>query len=50
MESTPQGLDTVMDLLKVSMALAERGYAKADIAAIMGGNMLRKLRAVLPED
>jgi membrane dipeptidase len=50
MESTPQNLDTLTDLLKIGDALHERGYIQADIEAIMGGNMLRKLRAVLPED
>ncbi len=50
MESTPQGLDTLTDLLKIGAVLRERGYTETDIEAIMGGNMLRKLRAVLPED
>ncbi len=47
-ESIPQGLDTVGDLLSISKLLAERGYSEADIAAILGGNMLRQLRATLP--
>ena len=49
-ESVPQGIDTLADLLTVGDALRERGYEEADIAAILGGNMLRKLREVLPED
>ena len=49
MESTPQGLDTLTDLLHISASLRERGYTDAEIEAIMSGNMLRKLRAVLPE-
>lgn len=44
LESIPQGLDTVGDLLNIGKLLAARGYAQADIEAIMGGNMLRKLR------
>jgi membrane dipeptidase len=47
-ESTPDGLDTVTDLWSIGTALRERGYTEADIAAIMGGNMLRKLREALP--
>lgn len=50
MESTPQGLDTVMDLRRIEPVLRERGYDEADIAAILGGNMLRKLRQTLSED
>ncbi len=49
MESTPQGLDTVTDLWSIGTALAERGYAPADIEAILGGNMIRKLREALSE-
>jgi membrane dipeptidase len=44
----PDGLDTVTDLLKIADGLRERGYAPADIDAIMGGNMLRKLQQTLP--
>lgn len=49
-ESIPQGLDTVGDLLVIAEALRQRGYEEEDIAAIMSGNMLRKLRQALPED
>lgn len=48
-ESIPEGLDTVTDLWDIGVALRARGYTEADVAAIMGGNMLRKLRAALPE-
>ncbi len=44
MESIPEGLDTVGDLWNIGTALREHGYAESDIAAILGGNMLRKLR------
>lgn len=47
-ESTPEGIDTVGDLPKIGDGLRERGYTDADIAAVLGGNMLRKLRQVLP--
>ena len=48
--SVPQGIDTTTDLLKIGDALRERGYSDEDIAAVLGGNMLRKLRQCLPED
>ncbi len=46
-ESTPEGLDTVTDLWNLGTALRERGYSDADIEAVLGGNMLRKLRQSL---
>jgi membrane dipeptidase len=46
-EATPAGLETVADLGRIAAALEERGYAEADIAAVMGGNWLRLLRRVL---
>jgi membrane dipeptidase len=49
MESAPEGLDTVTDLLRIGAALRERGYAEADIEAVLAGNMLRKLRESLTE-
>ncbi len=48
-ESTPVGIETVADLRRIGAALAERGYAEADVAAVMGENWLRMLRATLPE-
>jgi membrane dipeptidase len=47
-ESIPDGLDTVADLWSIGAALRERGYDEKDIEAILSGNMLRKLRGVLP--
>jgi membrane dipeptidase len=43
-EQSPQDLDTIADLQKLAGLLAARGYAQADIAAIMHGNWLRLLR------
>lgn len=45
---SPDGLDSVADLPKIADGLAARGYTQADIEAVMGGNMLRKLRECLP--
>ncbi len=47
-ESIPDGLDTVADLWTIGDGLRARGYAENDISAILGGNMLRKLRQALP--
>lgn len=47
-ESAPLGIDTVADLGAIGKGLAGRGYEADDVAAIMGGNMLRMLRAALP--
>ncbi len=47
-ESIPEDLDTVTDLLKIADALKVRGYSATDIKAVMGGNMIRKLRQALP--
>lgn len=48
-ESIPYELDTVGDLYLIGQGLAERGYDKTMIDAILSGNMLRKLRQTLPE-
>jgi len=47
-ESIPEGIDTVTDLWQIGSGLRERGYSETDIAAILGGNMLRKVRQGLP--
>lgn len=44
----PDGLDTVADLTRIGDALRARGYSEEDVQAILGGNMLRKLRQALP--
>jgi len=48
-EAIPEGFDTVSDLLTIADGLRERGYAPADIAAILSDNLLRKLRQGLPK-
>lgn len=48
-ESTPIGLDTVTDLWSIGELLQTRGYTATQIEAILGGNFLRKLNAVLPK-
>ena len=45
-EQSPRDLDTIADLQKLPDLLAARGYADADIAAIMHGNWLRLLRRI----
>lgn len=47
-DQVPQGLETTGDLLAIATLLKQKGYASDDIAAIMGGNMIRKLREALP--
>lgn len=49
LEHVPAGIDSVADLQKLIQPLAERGYTDDQIAAIMGGNWLRMLRAALPD-
>ena len=44
-EQTPQGLDSIADLQKLPAMLAARGYTDADIAGVMSGNFLRRLRS-----
>jgi membrane dipeptidase len=45
----PEEFDSVIDLQLIAERLRERGYSEADIAGIMGGNMIRVLRQGLPE-
>jgi membrane dipeptidase len=49
-ESIPAELDTVADLWRIGEALRGRGYTSEDTAAVLGGNMIRILRAALPKD
>ena len=45
-EQSPDGLDTIADLQKIPDLLRKRGYAEADVEAIMHGNWLRLFRDV----
>ena len=47
-EQTPQDLESIADLQKLSGILAARGYSAADIEGIFSGNFLRFLRTALP--
>jgi membrane dipeptidase len=47
-EAAPAEVDTIADLPKLAAALAARGFADSDIAAVMGGNWLKFLRRELP--
>jgi membrane dipeptidase len=47
-EAIPDKLDTIADLSKIGIVLSKHGYTEADIAAILGGNWLRKLEHILP--
>lgn len=44
-EQTPQDLDSIADLQKLTGLLAGRGYSEADITGVMHGNFLRRLRS-----
>jgi len=48
-ESAPAEIDTVADLARIGPALGELGYGDEEIAAVLGHNWLRVLRAALPE-
>ena len=47
-DETPEGLETIGDLILIADTLKERGYADDDINGIMGDNFIRQLRKVLP--
>lgn len=48
LQSVPIGIDTIADLQKLETLLNEKGYSKEDIAAILGGNWISRLRQILP--
>jgi len=48
-EAAPLGFETVADLWEIGPALAARGYAPDDVTAILSNNVLRILRAGLPD-
>jgi membrane dipeptidase len=43
-EQSPEDLDTIADLQKISELLSARGYSEQDVTAIMHGNWLRLLQ------
>ena len=45
----PMAIDTSSDLWMLRRSLLERGFSDAETAAILGGNMLRKLDESLPD-
>jgi membrane dipeptidase len=47
--AVPEEIDSIADLQKLPPLLSERGYSDGDIAAILGGNWLERLRRILPE-
>ena len=47
--SLPDEIDTSSDLWLLRSALLKRGFSESDAAAILGGNMLRKLQESLPD-
>lgn len=47
--SLPQEIDSSSDLWLLRKALSERGFSEAEVADILGGNMLRKLKQSLPD-
>ena len=46
-EQTPQDVDSIADVQRLSALLQARGYAEADIAGVASGKFLRVLRSVL---
>ena len=42
----PEGIDSAADLPKVTAALMARGYTAEDMQKLLGGNLLRVMRAV----
>ena len=47
-EQTPADLGSIADLSQLPGILRDRGYAEADVAGLMGGNLRRFLASALP--
>ena len=47
-QSVPIGIDSIADLQKLAPLLAEKGYSKIDISAILGENWITRLERILP--
>jgi len=48
LQSVPPEIDTIADLQKLTSLLKTRGYSETDIANILGGNWLARLKRDLP--
>jgi membrane dipeptidase len=48
-QSVPDGIDTIADLQKLNLILAEKGYTDEHLAAILGGNWVSLLKRALPD-
>ena len=48
LESAPTGVETIADLQKLAPILMTKGYNNEEIAAVLGENWLRHLKATLP--
>jgi membrane dipeptidase len=48
LDSVPAEVDTIADMQKLAAVLAAKGYNDDDVAAVLGGNWLRHLKAYLP--
>jgi len=48
-QTVPAEINTIADLQKIGLLLAEHGYDSGDVAAILGQNWLDVLRKALPE-
>jgi membrane dipeptidase len=44
--STPKGVDSMLDIIKIAQTLKDKGYSDEDVRKILGGNFLRVLREV----
>jgi membrane dipeptidase len=49
LQETPFEIDTIADLQKLNLFLAEKGYTEVDIEAILGQNWIKFLFEILPE-
>ncbi|NOH10532.1 MAG: peptidase M19 [Chloroflexi bacterium] len=50
LDAVPEGIDSIADLQKLPPLLQEKGFTDEDITAILGGNWLRMLENILPEN
>jgi membrane dipeptidase len=48
LQSVPMGIDNIADLQNLVPLLADKGYSKADISAILGENWITRLERILP--